>query len=101
MIITLTGANSLMVSSELKKLVNDFIKEHYYFAVERIEGDEGAVERIQEALTSLPFLASRKMVVLRNPSANKLFVEVAEQLFEGLPETTGLIIVESKLDKRI
>src|SRR5206468_5350071 len=56
---------------------------------------------MQEALTSLLFLASRKMVVLRAPSANKKFTEEAETLLAGVSETTNVIIVEPKLDKRL
>ena len=68
--------------------------------LERIDGEEVEYDRIRESLESLPFLASKKLVVLRAPSANKEFVEKAEKLFKDLPETTDLIIHEPKLDKR-
>lgn len=70
-------------------------------ALERIDGQEAEIDHIREALTSLPFLASRKMVVLRSPSTNKQFAEEAEQILNDLPETTEVIIVEPKLDKRL
>ena len=57
--------------------------------------------RIQEALTSLPFLSNKKMVVLRSPSASKKFLEEAEKLLAEVPETTDVVIVEPKLDKRL
>lgn len=69
-------------------------------ALEQVDGEEAAFDRIREALQSLPFLASKKLVVLRNPGANKQFLEAAEDLIKELPETTDLIIVEPKLDKR-
>ncbi|MDB5181555.1 MAG: polymerase subunit delta [Candidatus Saccharibacteria bacterium] len=69
-------------------------------ALERLDGEEASFERMQEALQSLPFLADKKMVVLTSPSANKQFAEKAEKLLQELPETTDLIIVEPKLDKR-
>lgn len=69
--------------------------------LERIDGQEAEIDHIWEALTSLPFLASRKMVVLRSPSTNKQFAEEAEQILNDLPETTEVIIVEPKLDKRL
>lgn len=74
--------------------------EHGDMALERLDGEEAEFERLQEALQSLPFLAARKMVVLQNPGANKLFAENAERLLKELPETTDLIIIEPKLDKR-
>lgn len=40
------------------------------------------------------------MVQLRLPSAHKAFVEQAEGLLAGLPETTELVLIDPKLDKR-
>jgi DNA polymerase III delta subunit len=45
-------------------------------------------------------LAAKKMVVLQAPGLNKQFAENVEKLLAELPETTDLIIVEPKLDKR-
>lgn len=101
MIITLTGANSFGLGAELRALVAGFVKEHGDLALEQLDGTEVDFGRIQEALTSLPFLASKKMVVLRDPSKSKQFLEQAEQLFSELPETTEVIAVEPKLDKRL
>lgn len=100
MIIVLSGPNSYLLQQELSKLVQKFLNEHGDLALERIDCQEAELPKIQEAISSLPFLASRKMVVLRAPSANKQFVEKAEQLLATVSETTDLIIVEPKLDKR-
>lgn len=101
MVITLAGENTFGLQHELRKSVNAFVKEYGDMALERLDGEEAEFVRMQEALTSLPFLANKKMVVLRSPSANKKFVEEAEKLLTGLPETTDVIIVEPKLDKRL
>lgn len=101
MVITLTGENSFLLQRELRKIINAFVKEYSDMALERLDGEGAEFVRIQEALTSLPFLANKKMVVLRSPSANKKFVEEAEKLLSDVPETTGVIIVEPKLDKRL
>lgn len=100
MIVCLTGENSFGLHTELEKLVADFVSKHSDVALERLDGEEATFEQMQEALQSLPFLASRKMVVLRTPSANKKFVEHAERLLKELPETTDVILVEPKFDKR-
>lgn len=68
--------------------------------LERIDGQEVEYEHIREALTTLPFLADSKLIVLRAPSANKQFLESFEQLFSEINETTNVILVEPKLDKR-
>jgi len=100
MIITLTGSNSFWLKSELDQKVNAFIAEYTDMGLQRIDGEEAGYDQIREAIESLPFLASKKMVVLRAPSANKEFVEKAEKLLGDLSKTTDVIIHEPKLDKR-
>jgi DNA polymerase III subunit delta len=100
-IITLTGENAFGLKRELNELVAAFLREHGGMALERLDGEEASFERVQEALQSVPFLSSRKMVVLRTPGANKQFAEHAERLLTELPETTDVILVEPKLDKRL
>ncbi len=100
MIITLTGSNGFLLRAELQRMVAEFVKEYTDMGLERLDGEEVEYDRIRESLESLPFLASKKLVVLRAPSANKEFVENAERLLSELPETTDVIIHEPKLDKR-
>jgi DNA polymerase III subunit delta len=100
MITTLTGTNSFLLRAELKSRVGAFVAEHTDMALERLDGEEVAYDRIREALESLPFLASRKLVVLYTPSANKEFLEKGTELLKDMPETTDVIVVEPKPDKR-
>ena len=101
MIVTLTGENSFALSKVLNDLVKAFIAEQGDLALERLDGEELEFARLREAITSLPFLASKKMVVLRSPSKNKQFVEKFEQILDEIPETTEVILIEPKLDKRL
>ncbi len=101
MLVTLTGENSFALGQALGDLVSTFVAEHGDLALERLDGEEAEYPRIAEVLTSLPFFASRKLVVLRRPSANKQFTEQAEHILSGLSETTDVILVEPKLDKRL
>lgn len=101
MLVTLTGENSFALGRELRLLTDEFVKAQGELALERIDAQEADFTAVREALVSLPFLATRKMVVLRAPGTNKQFTEQAEQLFASLPETTDVIIVEPKLDKRL
>lgn len=68
--------------------------------LERLDGEEVSYDRMREALESLPFLASKKLVVLQKPSANKEFIEKAADLLANVPETTDVLVVEPKPDKR-
>lgn len=101
MIITLTGENSFGLRRELRQLVEDFVTEHGDMALEQLDGDTVELARINEALQSAPFLANKKLVLLRNPGNNKQFSETAEKVLAGTGETTDVIIAEQKLDKRL
>lgn len=90
-----------MLQAELHRLIAGFVSEHTDMALEQLDGEEVEFDRMREALQSLPFLSSKKLVVLRKPSANKEFVEAAEPLLTEAPETTDIIIIEPKLDKRL
>jgi DNA polymerase-3 subunit delta len=96
----LTGTNTFLLRTGLRRLVDAFLAEHGDMALERLDGEEAGYEKLQESLQSLPFLADKKMVVLKSPGANKQFAEKAGSLLKELPETTDLVIVEPKLDKR-
>lgn len=100
MVVTLTGANDFARKRELGRLVDEFVSGHGDLALERLDGEEADASRMQAALQSLPFLTARKMVVLRGPGKQKAFAEQIAGILRGVPETTDLIIVEPKLDKR-
>jgi len=99
--ITLSGSNHFLLQKELHKLVADFVYKNGDLALEKIDGEEAEFERISEAIQSLPFLANKKMVVLRSPGAQKQFAEQIVELLRSIPDTTQVIIVEPKLDKRL
>lgn len=98
--ITLSGANDYRISEELRKLLSNFISVHGDMAVEKLFADEADYQKIYDALTSLPFLSDKKMVILWDPSANKQFVEKAEYLIENIADSTDVVFVEQKIDKR-
>lgn len=101
MIITLTGENHALRQAALQQIVGGFVAEHTDMGLERLDGEEASYERMHEAVQSLPFLASRKLIVLRNPSANKEFVDNFEQFLSDVAETNDIVLVEPKLDKRL
>lgn len=101
MIITLTGENDVLRQEALRQIVGGFTKEHGGMAVERLDGEEASYERMLGAAQSLPFLAPKKLVILRAPSANKAFTEQFEQFLGDVAETNDVVLVEPKLDKRL
>jgi len=100
MIVTITGDNHYARSRALHELVEAFVAAESDLALERLDGEDAEFVRIQEALTSVPFLANKKMVVLSSPTKNKEFVERAADLLQQLPDTTDAVLYEPKFDKR-
>ncbi len=100
MIVVLAGENGFGLLRELRRITDEFVAAHGDIAVERLDGEEASFERIRESSQSLPFLADKKLVILRSPSANKQFISEIDSILNGLPETTDLVIVEPKPDKR-
>jgi DNA polymerase-3 subunit delta len=100
-ITTLTGENGFSLGEALRQLADSFVAEHGDLTLERLDGEEADFASLQQALTSLPFLAPQQLIVLRMPSKNKQFAEKFEQLLGAIPTTTDVIIVEPKLDKRL
>ena len=100
MIIVLTGTNDFARAAELKKLSAKFITEQGDFGLEKIEAGEIDFGRLLESVSSLPFLANRRMIILSDPSANKSINDNIDKLIEAVSDTTDLIIVERKFDKR-
>jgi DNA polymerase-3 subunit delta len=100
MVLTLAGSNVFLLRQALNKLTAEFEAEHGDMALEQLDGEEASYERIAEAVQSLPFLANRKMVVLKSPGAQKQFLEKYGQLLSDASEIIDVIIVEPNVDKR-
>lgn len=100
MITTLTGSNGFLIKAELDRRTSNFLKEFTDMGLEQVDGEEAEYTRLLGALQNLPFLAAKKLVILRSPSANKEFNEKFSDILETIPETNDVIIYEPKLDKR-
>lgn len=101
MTVTLTGANDYARQQALDGLVAAFVATHDELAVERLDGQEAELSQVTAALTANSLFTSHKLVVLRQPGANKQFAEQVEHIFGQVPESTDVIVVEPKLDKRL
>jgi DNA polymerase-3 subunit delta len=100
MIITLTGNNSFALHQRLNGLVGEFIKKYGDLALELIDAEEAEAQAVLGAVQSPPFLAERKMVVVRNLSSNKQASELIEQIISSAGDSTDLIFYDSVTDKR-
>lgn len=100
MIQVLTGDNWFEVLDTLKSVVDKYEAEHGSLAVEKLDGESENYDRIRATVESIPFLSLRKLVVLSNSGVNKDLLERYEDLLGAVADSTDLLIVERKLDKR-
>jgi DNA polymerase-3 subunit delta len=100
MVISLVGNNFFALHKRLKELVGKFVSEHGDLALERIDAEEVHPQAILDALQNLPFLATKKMVVVRALGANKQASELIEQIINSAGDDTDLILYEPATDKR-
>lgn len=101
MVVVLTGPNQFMIQRELQALKDAFVAGHGDFGIESFEAGDVGFGRLLETVSSLPFLASRRMVVIRDLHANKDLGEKIEQFLDAVADTTDVIFVEPKFDKRL
>lgn len=100
MAVTLTGSNFLQLKKRLDELMARFMAEQGELAIEKIDAAEADLQTVLDAVQSVPFLAQRKMVVLREPSSKKDISENIEQIISSCADSTDLVIYEPAPDKR-
>ncbi len=100
MVITLTGSNFYLLKRQLDEITWRFIDKYGELSVERFDGEESDSKSIFEGLKSLPLLARKKLVVIRNGAANKELTEQVEQIISSIDESAEVIFYEPKIDKR-
>ncbi|OGL38038.1 DNA polymerase III subunit delta, partial [Candidatus Saccharibacteria bacterium RIFCSPLOWO2_01_FULL_49_22] len=84
----------------LGELVSKFVAEYGELALERIDAEEADLSTVRDAVSSLPFLSNRKMVVVRNLSALKPSPEQIEQIISSITNSTDVVFYEPITDKR-
>ncbi len=100
MVVTLSGSNSFGLGRELGRLVETFVAEHGDLAVEKFDGEETTYEQVLGAIESVSFLSPKKLIVIRELSANKQAVEEIDKLLDAVSNSVDVIFVEPKPDKR-
>ena len=100
MIITITGSNHYQMKRRLDELVSGFVKQHGELALEKIDAEEADEQAVLDAVQSLPFLSSRKLVVVRGAGSNKNLSGQIEQIIDAAGDSTDLIFYEPATDKR-
>ncbi len=101
MITVILGSNSFLADKEIATRTKTFEKEHGNLAIERLDGEEASFEQMRASVESQPFLSVKKLVLLRSPGSNRQFAEQFDNFLDRVLQTTDVIIIEPKLDKRL
>ncbi len=72
----------------------DTMNNHYY------EGKDTKIEEIIDLAETLPFFASRRVIVIENSGWFQKGGDKIAEYLPGLPETTYMVFVETQIDKR-
>lgn len=100
MTIVLTGKNSYALRSELQKVTATFVTKHGD-SIERFDGSElTSMDTVLNAVRSISFLEPRKLVIVRDFGQSKDLMDRIEDLITQVAESTELVLVDEKLDKR-
>lgn len=95
MISLLTGENSFEIERELERLSAAFDGQ-----VEKVDGQDVELSRLADLLTGTSLFAYKRLVVIKNLSANVALWSDLPQWLERLSPDTDLVLVEAKPDKR-
>ena len=101
MIVTLTGKNLLAIAVELNRIQSIHQKAHGANTIERYDGsDLDSTDYLLDAVRSISFLEPKKLVIVRDFFQSSKIIEGIETIVGQVAESTDLILVDAKLDKR-
>ena len=95
MITALIGDNSFAIREELTKLIEQFDG-----SPERIDGASLEVNQLPDLLMGGTLFASERLVIIREASQNTSIWPVLPEWLERVADTTHLVLVDEKPDKR-
>jgi len=100
MVVVLTGKNYYLLQKNLQDTVQAFMHE-FGKSIERFDGSElTSADTVLDAVRSISFLEPRKLVVVRDFAQSKDLLEKVEAIVRQTADSTDLLLVDQKLDKR-
>ncbi len=100
MIRVLLGGNSYLKQLELTNIVKSFV-DKYTDNIERFDASElDNLDTIINAVRSVSFLDSKKLVIIKNFCSFRALLENIESFIQAVAESTELILIDEKIDKR-
>lgn len=100
MVYVLSGPNTQLLHQKLHELIARF-RQECGESIERFDGVEIThIDNVLDAVRSVSFLEPRKLVIVKNFAQNKTILDSIETIVEQTADSTDLILVDQKIDKR-
>ena len=100
MILAFIGDNGHAREQAAREFIDGFIGVHGTVAVDKFNGDELDSATLSDAISSIPFLSERRLVVVRDLSVNKQLAEQIDTIAPVVADEVDFIIIEGHVDGR-
>jgi len=100
MIYLFYGENTQERDAAVRKIIGEFIAVNGDMAVDTIDADVVDTAGLIDAVTTVPFLSPKRLVIIRYLSANKEVVADIEKILDRVAESTDVLFIEARLDAR-
>ena len=100
MILAFIGDNGHAREQAATEFVSGFIGVHGAMAVDKFAAEELDFASFSDAISTIPFLSPRRLVIVRDLGTNKSLAEQLDKIAEAAADTTDLVIIESHVDGR-
>lgn len=100
MISVFIGDNTSERDTAFTGYIKQFVAMNGDLAIDRLNSDELTVTKLIDAVTTVPFLSPKRMVIIKYLSSNKEVAEKFNQIAKRIADSTELVILETSLDNR-
>jgi len=77
-----------------------FVSLHGSTAVDKFNGDDLEKHQLIDAISTSPFLSTRRLVIVRDLNSSKTLAEDITSICESVSDTTDLVLIEKHIDSR-
>lgn len=101
MIFYFYGANDFALHSQVEAIRAQYTKKTGGdLEMEQLDMSEHQISDLLDSLSVVPMFVTSRLIVVRGLSANKVAAEKIDEIVEVTPDSTILVVVDSKPDKR-
>lgn len=94
------GENSQERDAAVKQVLQAFIAVNGDMAVDVLDTEDCDVASAIDAVTTVPFLSPKRLVILRYASANKDVSSAIDTILDRIADTTDVMFIEGRMDAR-